>query len=125
MNVERKVGDIVVGTANADGKTYICILTEIDYTPPPPKLDNYDVGVCLRGQYLGHRIRLDRVRVVMTTAELLRLAEEDKGFDLSTPPETPDELLPEAERTKRENQRLLKRIEEQDRRLAALEQKSQ
>jgi hypothetical protein len=120
---DRRVGDVVVGTANADGRTYVCVLTDVDYTPLPPKIDNYDVGVSLRGQFLGSRIRLDRVRVVLSAEELLRLLAE-KGFDLSSPPETPDELLPEAERTKRENQRLLKRIEEQDRRLAALESKA-
>jgi hypothetical protein len=110
MNVDRKVGDVVVGTANADGKNYVCILTEIDHVKFP-SIETYDVGVCLRGLYLGKLIRLDNLRVVLSAERLLKLAEEKGGFDLATPPETPDELLPESERAKRREQKLLARIE--------------
>jgi hypothetical protein len=114
----RAVGDIVLGLANADQQNYICVLTDIDFTPPG-KLDSFDVGVCLKGRLLGSRIRLDRVRVITSSAELLRLAEETGRFDFSTPPEVPDHLLSEAELAKRENQKLLKRLEALEEKLAA------
>ena len=54
-----------------------------------------------------------------TSEELLKIAEQHAGFDFSTPPELPDDRLPESERVKRENQKLLKRLEALEAKLAA------
>jgi len=119
--MEKRVGDIVVGTAQADGKSYVCLLVETDFTTTnrgTGQLETYDVGVCLTGQYLGNKIRLDYLRVVLTSSEVIKII-ETHGFDLHTPPELPDDRLPEAERVKRENQKLLKRLEALEAKLAA------
>jgi hypothetical protein len=116
--MERRVGDICVATSQADGRDYVVLLTDVDYSPPG-KLDSFDVGCCLRGRYLGSRIRLDRIRVVLSAEELLKILAE-KGFDLVSSPEPPESQLTEVEKLRRENDKIRREFEQ---RLAALEAK--
>lgn len=97
MNVERKVGDIVV-----DQVGQVCVLLEIDAGYAEP----YDRGLSLRPAF-GVPVKLKDYRPVIGIEQLLQLGEK-QGLDLESPPEKP---LTEFERLKLENQKLMKRLE--------------
>src|SRR5690242_3461857 len=98
--MERSIGDVVIGTAQKDMESYVCVLTEVDHTKVPGPfeasgIENYDIGLVLKGPYRGRQIRLDRCRVVMKSDDvamksddLVKLAESN-GYDMHTPAEIP------------------------------------
>jgi hypothetical protein len=98
MNIQRKVGDICV-SLTPNGKPVVVVLTEIDHTKFP-SLDTYDIATTLT-VYPGRSIRVDNLRVVMTSEELVKLLAEQTSFDFSTPPENPDSEISDADRIKR------------------------